>query len=163
MLVAQLCPTLCDSMDYSLPGSSAHGILQARILEWVAVSPSRGISTARRSNPRCLHCRLLVYHWPRGKLLYSLTGHLQKKYANAHSKMMHRSICVLDLGVLRVSISALTIFLQAWLSACLPDLVWSYLRAAVQGCGMLLVSPHLSSLWLKMAPGRNWYNIKSGP
>ena len=33
--VAQLCPTLCDPMDCSLPGSSVHGILQARVLEWV--------------------------------------------------------------------------------------------------------------------------------
>ena len=37
----QSCPTLCDPMDYSLPGSSIRGILQARILEWVAV-PSSG-------------------------------------------------------------------------------------------------------------------------
>ena len=36
MLVAQSCPTLCDPMDFSLPGSSVHGIFQARILEWVA-------------------------------------------------------------------------------------------------------------------------------
>ena len=36
--VAQSCPTLCNPMDYSLPGSSVHGILQARILEWVAIS-----------------------------------------------------------------------------------------------------------------------------
>ena len=35
--VAQSCPTLCDPVDCSLPGSSVHGILQARILEWVAV------------------------------------------------------------------------------------------------------------------------------
>ena len=34
----QLCPTLCDPMDCSLPGSSVHGILQARILEWLAIS-----------------------------------------------------------------------------------------------------------------------------
>ena len=34
----QLCLTLCDPMDCSLPGSSVHGILQARILEWVAIS-----------------------------------------------------------------------------------------------------------------------------
>ena len=39
--VAQSCPTLCDPMDYSLPGSSVHGIFQARILEWVAISSSR--------------------------------------------------------------------------------------------------------------------------
>ena len=33
----QLCPTLCDPIDYSLPGSSIHGIFQARVLEWVAI------------------------------------------------------------------------------------------------------------------------------
>ena len=45
--VAQLCPTLCDPMDCSLPGSSVHGIFQARILEWVAISFSRGSSRPR--------------------------------------------------------------------------------------------------------------------
>ena len=39
--VAQLCPTLCDPVDCSPPGSSIHGILQARILEWVAISFSK--------------------------------------------------------------------------------------------------------------------------
>ena len=37
-------PTLCDPMDCSLPGSSVHGILQARILEWIAKPSSRGSS-----------------------------------------------------------------------------------------------------------------------
>ena len=37
VLVAQSCPTLCDPMDFSLPGSSVCGILQARILEWIAI------------------------------------------------------------------------------------------------------------------------------
>ena len=36
--VTQLCPTLCNPMDYSPPGSSVHGIFQARVLEWVAIS-----------------------------------------------------------------------------------------------------------------------------
>ena len=45
--VAQLCPTLCDPTDCSPPGSSVRGILQARILEWVAISFSRGSSQAR--------------------------------------------------------------------------------------------------------------------
>ena len=45
--IAQLCPTLCDPMDCSLPGSSVHGILQARILEWVTVRFSRGSSQPR--------------------------------------------------------------------------------------------------------------------
>ena len=44
VLVAQSCLTLCDSMDCILPSSSVHGILQARILEWVAISFSRGSS-----------------------------------------------------------------------------------------------------------------------
>ena len=42
--VAQSCPTLCDPMNCSPPGSSVYGILQARILEWVAISFSRGSS-----------------------------------------------------------------------------------------------------------------------
>ena len=42
--VAQSCPTLCNPVDCSLVGSSVHGILQARILEWVAISFSRGSS-----------------------------------------------------------------------------------------------------------------------
>ena len=40
-LHAQLCPTLFELMDCSLPGSSVHGILQARVLEWVAISSSK--------------------------------------------------------------------------------------------------------------------------
>ena len=43
----QSCLTLCDTMDYSPPGSSIHGILQARILEWVAMLSSRGSSQPR--------------------------------------------------------------------------------------------------------------------
>ena len=46
VLVAQSCPTLRDPMNYSPPGSSVHGISQARILEWVAISISRGSSQA---------------------------------------------------------------------------------------------------------------------
>ena len=40
----QSCPTLCDTMDYSLPGSSVHGIIQVKILEWVAMPSFRGSS-----------------------------------------------------------------------------------------------------------------------
>ena len=45
--VTQSCPTLCDPMDCSLPGSSVHGIFQARVLEWAAISFSRGSSQHR--------------------------------------------------------------------------------------------------------------------
>ena len=43
----QSCPTLCDPMDDNSPGSSVHGVLQARILEWVAMPSSRGSSQTR--------------------------------------------------------------------------------------------------------------------
>ena len=45
--VSQSCPTLCDPMDCSLPGSSTHGIFKARVLEWGAVFFSRGPSRPR--------------------------------------------------------------------------------------------------------------------
>ena len=59
-MYAQSHPTLLDPMDCGPPGSSVHGILQARILEWVAISFSRGSSLL---NPHVLHCRRLLYHW----------------------------------------------------------------------------------------------------
>ena len=49
--VAQLCPTLCDRRDCSPPGSSAHGLFQARILDWVAISSSRESSQLRKIQP----------------------------------------------------------------------------------------------------------------
>jgi len=47
MLVAQSCPTLCNPVDFSPPDSSVHGIIQGRILEWVAIPFSRGSSRPR--------------------------------------------------------------------------------------------------------------------
>ena len=47
VLVTQLCQTLCDPMDCSSPGYSVHGILQARLLEWVAIAFLRGSSQPR--------------------------------------------------------------------------------------------------------------------
>ena len=55
----QSCLTLCDPMDCSLPGSSIHGILQSKILEWIAVPSSRWSSRTQESNPHLL----CVPHW----------------------------------------------------------------------------------------------------
>ena len=71
VLVAQLCLTLCDPMDCSLAGSSVHGILQARILEWVVIPFSR-----RSSWPRdwtCISCiaRTLLTLWATREALQS--------------------------------------------------------------------------------------------
>ena len=51
LLVVQLCPTLFNLMDYSPPGSSVHGIFQARILEWLAISFSKESSQPRDRSP----------------------------------------------------------------------------------------------------------------
>ena len=56
---AQLCPTLCNPMDRSPPGSSVHGIFQARILEWVAISFSKEMFLTQGSILHLLH----FLHW----------------------------------------------------------------------------------------------------
>ena len=66
VLSAQLCLTLCDPMDCSPPDSSVPGISQVRILAWVAISSSRGVSRPR--NWTCIFhvsCigRWILYHW----------------------------------------------------------------------------------------------------
>ena len=50
-------------MDCSPPGSFVHGISQARILEWVAISFFKGIFPTQGSNPSLLHCRWILYLW----------------------------------------------------------------------------------------------------
>ena len=60
----QSCLTLCHPMDCSPPGSSVHGILQARILEWVAVASSREIFPTQGWNLSLLQ----LLHWQAGSL-----------------------------------------------------------------------------------------------
>ena len=69
---ARSCPTLCDPMDCSPLGSSVHGIFQARILEWVAISFSRQSSWPRGWT--CISCisRWILYHWATREALYLL-------------------------------------------------------------------------------------------
>ena len=60
--VAQSCLTLSDPMDCSLPGSSVRGTFQAIVLEWIAISFSRGIFPTQGLNPGLPHCRQTLYH-----------------------------------------------------------------------------------------------------
>ena len=79
--VAQSCPTLCNLMNCSLPGSSIYGIFLAKIWEWVAISSSRGSSWPRDQTPvSCVTCtgRQVLYHWT--TTLKSTTFQLKKKY-----------------------------------------------------------------------------------
>ena len=61
VLVSQLCPTVCDSMDCSPPGSSVYGIFQAKILEWFAISFFRGSFLTQGLNVGLLHCRQILH------------------------------------------------------------------------------------------------------
>ena len=63
----QLCPTLCNPMNHSPPGSPVHGVSQARTLEWVAMLSSRGSSQPR--DQKCISCigRWILYHWATGE------------------------------------------------------------------------------------------------
>ena len=82
----QLRPTLSDPMDYSLQGSSTHGILQTRILEWVAMPSSRGSSQPRDrtcvSYVSCLGSWVLYSYYPnsvsRNKIISHKNMELQK-------------------------------------------------------------------------------------
>ena len=65
--VHHLCSTLCDPMHHSPPGSSVHGIFQARMLEWVAISFSGGIFLTQGSNL----CLLRLPHWQADSLQLS--------------------------------------------------------------------------------------------
>ena len=62
-LVAKSCLTLCNPMDCSPPGSSVHGISQARVLVWVAISFSRGSSQPRDRTQVSYISRWILYHW----------------------------------------------------------------------------------------------------
>ena len=65
-------PALCDSMGCSPLGSSVRGISQAKILEWIAISFSRGSSLTERLNMRPLLGKQILYHWAIWKaLLYA--------------------------------------------------------------------------------------------
>ena len=72
--------TLCNPMECSPPDSSAHEVLQARILEWVAMSSSQGIFLTQGSNLhllRLLHCRQILHHCASGKPFgYSLANNI---------------------------------------------------------------------------------------
>ena len=72
----QLCLTLCDPMNCSLSGSSVHGILQARILDWVPCPPLEIFPTRDRTQFSCL------LHWQAGSLPLALPGKPPRIFIN---------------------------------------------------------------------------------
>ena len=80
--VAQSCPTLCNTIDCSLPGSSVHGIFKTRILEYIAIFSSRGYSQPRDGTLiSCVSCigRKDLYHWLHLRQLYFKYIHIYFK------------------------------------------------------------------------------------
>ena len=73
-LVTKSCLTLCNSMDSSPPHSSVHRTLQARILEWVTISSSRGSSQPRGQTHISCIGRWVLYHWATREALTTDTG-----------------------------------------------------------------------------------------
>jgi len=65
VLVVQMCPTLCNPMDCSLPGSSNHGILQAGVLGWIVIAFCRGSSHPRIDPRSALQADSLLSELPR--------------------------------------------------------------------------------------------------
>ena len=74
--LAQSCPTPCEPIGCSLPGPSVHGILQARILEWVSVPSSSWIFPTQRSNPHPLN----LLHWQMGFFFFTATATLEAHF-----------------------------------------------------------------------------------
>ena len=109
---AQLCLTLSDVMDCSPPGSSIHGILHARIPEWVAISFSRGSSQPRdRTRVACVSCigRGLVHHWA--------TWEASQVYMHVHKHILFNRI------------NAYWPHLMHWVFfPCKPNLAWLCLQ-----------------------------------
>ena len=67
--VAQSCPTLCDPMDCSPPGSSVHGIFQARVLEWGAIAFSEETPEGHLNSFTCRNQSQVCTHWPCREIL----------------------------------------------------------------------------------------------
>ena len=121
---AQSCPTLCDPMDCSSPGSSVHGIFQVKTLEWVAISSSDGSSWARDwTHVSCIG-RLILYHWATREACM-LTLYLKKKIV-----FIYYGFPYIDLK------KYLFYFWLCWVLLCTGFLwFWRQVRGLLSSCG----------------------------
>ena len=132
VLVTESCPTLYDPMDHRPPGSSVHGILQARILEWVAVSLSRGSSWLRDGTwVSCIAGRFFTI-WATKEANYpqnatrktvQLPNYLLFKILKAY-KLNLQMFVQKQCGILKICVWRTAMTVQ-WLKLCLPrQWVW---------------------------------------
>ena len=120
----QSCPTLCNPMDCGPPGSSVHGILQARILEWVAISSSRGSSWPKDQTHiyyiSCIGRQVLYHYCHLESPSFSIHTHT---HTHTHTlslslSLIHRSdlcICINHLQVYRSLLEGHTNYWSLWL------------------------------------------------
>ena len=113
--VAQPCPTLCDPMDRGPPGSSVHGISQARILEWVAISSSRGSSWPRdRTCISGIAGGFFITEPPGKPHLWSIFWRIL--FVFSHAFISHASNLVIFYGFLILATFSLTFEKASWLA-----------------------------------------------
>ena len=140
--VAQSCRTLCDSMDCSLPRSSVHGIFQARVLEWVAISFSRGSSRPRDWTRgiagRCFTVwatREVNKAWLLGSVMVPLPLRGRFLYLPPHYPTIMRWVC----------------FLQNVLLLSLEQLLWDLPRNSLDSSVLRLLCPlSLLGVWINI-------------
>ena len=92
-LAAQLCLTLCDPVDCSPPGSSVHGMLWARILEWVAMPSSRGSSRPRdQTHISCIGKQILYTESPGKPIPKSVRSRIIRKHSIVFSSLGNKVV-----------------------------------------------------------------------
>ena len=96
VLVAQSCPTLCNPMGCSPPGSSVYRNHQARILQWLAISFSIGIFPTQGLTLGLLHCRQILYH-----LSHQGSNIVVKSYSQHWHRMKQKYMVVILLEAIK--------------------------------------------------------------
>ena len=137
------CVWLCNLMDYSLPGSSVHGISQVRILEWVAISGFRGSSWPRAQNHvSCIFWigRWILYHCATWEALYIYEYRYRYRYRYIYT---HQSACTEDF------LAEPVYDRQARNNSCLPRVK----------CINKYITEYYTSVTMNVLYLRAWYNI----
>ena len=150
MLVAQLCPTPCDPVDCSPPGSSVCVILQARTLERTAIPTSRGIFPTQGWHPGLLHCRQILYQLSYQGTMQRLTGRSQ----GDHSRCFRAVYADIFRQWGRLGRQE-PCSPEAWLLWVWPDSEDGYL-APSPDCPLLL-GPHPGVFWRSLMADRHSY------
>ena len=140
----QVCPTLCEPMDFSPLGSSVHGILQARILEWVAMPFSRDLPHPEWNSGllQFLQCRQILYHWTNREA--PCHRHLSP-ICNPSSKILSK----MSPPELRHNFTVKNILKREVIGA----LIYSFHFAILGKIGSFL----LSYIWLLLNLGNDWF------